>query len=487
MRLGELLRTVRRHWKVALATLAVFVLAGSAAAFLPANRYTATATLFVQPEPDAAASSNAVQAVEFLLPGLAQQVESSTFIDTAYEKTGVAADVGNDVTAEAEPGSGILRIDVESTSRDFVAPAADALAAELIETNPSADLAEITVLERAKVPTEPSAPVRIPILLGSLVLGLIAALFAALGADGLRRRLGAADEIHERLGAEVLGVIPSYRRTKRAPATSAELFGNDDHPAAVEAFYRLATNIELALVSKNVQVLLVTSSSVGAGKTTVAANLAWALAAVGHEVTVIDADLRRPELHQLLDRPRHPGVASLGPGIQPNEMDEVVVPAGQPSLRFVPAGYSSRHPAGIVRAALEPLLDELRTSSGLVVIDSAPLNGAAETSLIAALAGTALLVVDPRKESPDDVERSLAQLHQAGADVLGVVVNRVSLKRFQRTAEKYYFAPQNRRRAPSSTTSAATKGEQGTREARQASTKKRTGRRAGESGVREPR
>jgi len=437
MDLSELVHIIRRYWVVAFASFLAVSIVGAAAAFLPANRYEATATLLGQPNPNQLQFSS-VQAVQFVLPGLAKQVESPSFTEDVRKGLPVAlrnADTG--VTSTADPGSGVVRITVESTSQNAAAPAANALAAKLIVNNPSSDLLKLTVIDKARRPTAPSSPVRLPILLGTFVLALIAALFAAIVTNALRRRFDRASEIRSRFGEAVLGEIPSLPRLRRAGISSAEVFGSEAQVTVAEAFYRLRTNVELALVNSDIHALTVTSSAVGEGKTTVTAHLGWALASVGHDVVLIDSDLRRPGLHGLLGQPGSPGVsdAIVGDG------SRLIRATEQPTLGFVPAGVPDRHPAEVVDIALPRLLAQCEAPNRLIIVDSPPLHGAAETSLIAAATKQVILVVDARRNEPDEIERALRQIRQSGAQVLGVVINRARRDRHQKTTEQYYFAP----------------------------------------------
>ena len=116
-------------------------------------------------------------------------------------------------------------------------------------------------------------------------------------------------------------------------------------------------------------------------------------------------------------------------------MDRLLQRTSVPSLRLLSAGVPKRHPAEVLRTNLPPVLASLKHDT--VVIDCPPMDGFAETGSITTLAGSVILVVDRRRRDYLDVERSLAALHDRGAEILGIVINRSSRKS---AAGKYYYA-----------------------------------------------
>lgn len=450
MELSGLLLALRRHWIIALLAVTGFVSIGWASAFLPPDRYSGTAVLFAQPSAGQS-DYNSIQAVQFLLPGLAEQAEVRTLTESARKRLPTSlARVDGEFSAVVEPNSSILRISAESQSKAFVAPAANALADELVKQNPATDLLRLSFLDRARSPISPSGPARLPVFAGSLMLGLIAGVLGAVGADAIQRRMDSADEIRIRFGTDILGEIPPFPRLHRHPATTAELFASNKYPSVVESFQQLRTNIEIALTTRDLSAITVTSSQVGEGKTTICSALGWVLASVGHETILIDADMRRPRLHELLGGSRGPGVASAVTA-DPHSLTRTTQ---QSSLYLIPAGVPDRHPAEVISAALPRLLEWHDSNpSQLVIVDSPPLGATAEAGLIAAMTKHVILVVNARRNHPEDIEHSLAQLHQAGAEVLGVVVNRARARRHRQTSQRYYYVRTNdqhsRRRSPS--------------------------------------
>ena len=447
MELNQLLQILRRRWGVALFAFVVVLGIGVAAAYVPEEKFTATAALVAQPNGDAV-DFGQVPLVEYLIPSLCQQVQSEEFRDGV--EGGAPAELQGleyDVSCSNEPGESILEVSVEGRDQQAVAPLADLYANRLVARSPVTDVVALSVIDPATEPSAPSAPAKTLILLAAVVLGLAAVVFVPLVANSLWKRLEGAEQIRTRFGTSVLGEVPKLRRRQRQKQV-VQVLNDTDIPATTEAFHRLRTNVELALTGSEPRAIAVTSVHSGEGKSTVAATLAWALAAAGSKVTLIDADLRRPTIHELVGEPFGPGVAA-GPNMR---LADLVRPTREPNLRFVAAGTADRHPAEVVTVALPRMLDELERERRLVIVDSPPLRGVAETNLVAAIAGSAILVVDARRYDEQALEQAIYQLHEGGTRVLGVVINRARLSRAQRHMSHYYaarpYSPPDRARSP---------------------------------------
>jgi Mrp family chromosome partitioning ATPase len=122
--------------------------------------------------------------------------------------------------------------------------------------------------------------------------------------------------------------------------------------------------------------------------------------------------------------------AAIGPGVSGRrslELDQLVCSTRNPNLNLIPAGIPDRHPVDIVSAYVPSLLAELREAGRHVIVDCPPLNGVAETLLLTADVDVVVLVVDARRFDPAQVQHCQARLEEAGATVIGVVLNRVRI------------------------------------------------------------
>ncbi len=432
MTLRDLLGALRRHWAVATAAFLAFAIVGAAASFLPAPTYRATATMFVQPQPGNSSDSfGAVEAARFVLPALAEVVRTETFRVAVRDRVG-SRTRGKEPTLSAKPEAGtpVLRLSAEGTDRDAVEVWANAAADRLIVTNPSS-LVGIVVIDPARRPLEPSGPLKVPILAGTFVLGVIAAVFAALAMGVARRRLTGSRGFFERYGVEVIGEIP---RSRHFPGRASEMLVGDTDPPLMEAYQHLTANFEILRLTKQPRSVAVTSYTVGEGKTSVTANLAWSVARLGQNTIAVDGDIRNPSLHEALGQAQGKGVTDVEPGIDALSFQQQT---GLAKLTFLPSGETERHPTEVISSTLPRLLGMFEAPDRLVMVDCPPLL-VAEATLIAVMTGAAILVVDISKRDPDHVDKALRELRQAGVDVIGVVLNR-SRRRIHRHASEYYY------------------------------------------------
>jgi capsular exopolysaccharide synthesis family protein len=424
-------RTVRANWVVALVAFLVCVLIGAAYAVLPAKQYQATVVLLAQPPAGSPDPGSDVNAIQIEIPQIVVEADTSIVADQTralvparYRST--PAKLG----ASGDPASNSLTVTASSTDPAVAQAYANALAARMLQlTNREASTTLIlSELGPAQLPTTPTNP-RKTVLVASIAFGLIAAVFAALAGAAVRRRLATADEIRDRVGLTVLGEVPTLVHAGGGPA---EIFESTGDQRALEAFQQLRSSLHILFQDAN-PTIAVTSWEPREGKSSVASHVAWALAIPGRSVVAVDCDLRKPALHQIFGAPLSPGVSDF---FAFNDPAELMTPTGNRNLELIPAGVPGRHPADIVTTDVPRLLGALHESDRTVIVDCPPLSGVAETRILVADADAVVLVVDARKFDPDRLEHSLVQLRASGANVVGIVLNRV---RRRRVDEDYGF------------------------------------------------
>ncbi len=165
------------------------------------------------------------------------------------------------------------------------------------------------ILTPAHTPAEPFSPDKTREIVKALAAGLVLALGLAFLLEQLDTRIRGEQQVGDALGLGVVGHVPRLSRRDRnaGPLKTAA----DPSGAAAEAFRVLRSNLDFAAVGDDVRVLLITSSVQGEGKSVIACNLALAMALAGRRVTLVDADLRGPHVHQYLDIPNSRGVSTV--------------------------------------------------------------------------------------------------------------------------------------------------------------------------------
>jgi capsular exopolysaccharide synthesis family protein len=245
--------------------------------------------------------------------------------------------------------------------------------ADMLRTLASVEPADAQILRLAPAPREAADPPFLRNAIAGLVAGLLVGLVLASLRARRTRRVRSIDELEDVMGVPVLAGVP------RSRFLDGRTMPGDLPVAEAETFRMLRANLLHMDRGNPVRSVLVTSAQAGEGKSLVALNLAAALAATGHEVLLVEADVRDPSISRLLGVAAGDGLAEVLLGDRP--IDDVVrqVPA--------PAGGGERHTfdvlaAGLARVHAVELLDTDRMRAMLVaasdrydavVVDTAPM------------------------------------------------------------------------------------------------------------------
>ncbi|CAB4666805.1 unannotated protein [freshwater metagenome] len=193
----------------------------------------------------------------------------------------------------------------------------------------------------------------------------------------------------------------------------------------VEAFRVLRTNLMVLEAAGRPRTVAVVSNTQDAGKSFVSINLAQSASALDDKVVLIDADLRRPTIHERLSVPRTPGLTSVLLGSDLSEALRKV--AESPFLRVLSSGPPVEDPSAILGArAFRVVLDTLRAVR-LVVVDTPPSGLFSDALAVASQCDATIFVLDLKNSKQQQVRQALEELQRAGANVVGVVVNRTEV------------------------------------------------------------
>lgn len=198
-------------------------------------------------------------------------------------------------------------------------------------------------------------------------------------------------------------------------------------PEIVEAFRTLRTNLMFLEGAGRPRTIALVSPNPGAGKSFAAMHLAESAVAVDASVVLVDADLRRPVLHQRLRIPREPGLSDALRGTPLSEVLHHV--EGTPNLLVMPSGSPVSDTVGVLGGkAFRQILDSL-DSAELVVVDTPPGAVYADALAVSAQCDAALLILDARTTRRRAARQLMEGLERTGASLIGVVVNSAQLSR----------------------------------------------------------
>lgn len=261
----------------------------------------------------------------------------------------------------------------------------------------------------------PVAPVRDrrPGLAAALALfGLLCGTAGAYFLVTRERRARYVDELQQpNAGPPVIGVLPELTDD------------HERHQRSARSVHQLRNLLEVQCTDPNRNVLAVTSTDRGEGKTSLALALGASYANAGRKTLLIDADIDRRSLSLELLLHEAPGLCET---IGPERAAAQVHDTGQPNLWALPVGISrDLDPEDLSRDRLVWLLDALRCRFDAVIVDTGPLLTGIEAALVAAVSDRVLLLV-ARNQRLDRIDATLARIDQIGADCAGMVFNRAS-------------------------------------------------------------
>jgi len=267
--------------------------------------------------------------------------------------------------------------------------------------------------------------VKLTLLFAFLFAGTLGVV-GAVAASGMDRTLRDPKAISSTLGINLLGSLPQVQDEKELKSLMTPLAHHENGMRSpfAESILRIRSTLLLGASDGPVRSVAVISSQPGEGKTIIAANVAAALAALGKRTVLVDGDLRRPQLHRVLDLSNRVGLTSVLQS-QAN-LNEVLLPGPTERLMVLPAGPTSTDAREMIAGRISALVEELKAQFDMVVIDTPPILGFADGLNIATAADTSLLVVRAGTTPREYVQLLIDQLHQVRAGLAGIVLNGVT-------------------------------------------------------------
>jgi capsular exopolysaccharide synthesis family protein len=328
----------------------------------------------------------------------------------------------------------LLRREVD-TNRELFA----SLLGRLRETQISAALftSNISVVDRAEVPSAPYKPNKAQNILIACITGLLGGIALAFLFEYLDTNIKDTKEVESILRVPALGFVPSRealagRRTRRLAAVAGEssfaLVAHSEMTSVFsEAFRNLRTSLLYSTPDHPPKTILVTSPHPEDGKTSLVTNLAITLAQLGSgEILIIDGDMRRPNLHNILEVPKAPGLSTYLTGQA--ALDDVIVATGIPNLSVIPAGRLPVNPSELVASArFKQALETLGQRFAYIIIDTGPLFGVSDGMILAGQVEGVVLILRHGRASRDAAQRAIRSLMSVRARLLGVILNDVEI------------------------------------------------------------
>jgi capsular exopolysaccharide synthesis family protein len=302
------------------------------------------------------------------------------------------------------------------------------------ETSVSRELraTNVQVVDSARPPRQPVFPRKMFNLAMAVLVGTLLACGAAFVTELVDDRIKVPGDVTGELRQIFLGLIPQ-KRVRGAKRVS--LARRDAPRMLVEAFRGIRTNVMSAMAREGPRTVLVASASQGEGKTHVAGNFAVALAQAQLRVLLVDADMRRPQVHDQLDVQLVPGLSNVLAGTA--SVNDALQQSSVPGLTVLSGGNpTDKAPELLGSTRFEELLNILGEHYDWVVIDSPPALMVTDASIIARHAAGVVFVVGSSVTRVRAALAALDELQRGGARLLGTVLNRAQVEK-----HSFYFAP----------------------------------------------
>lgn len=415
MDLNELIGVLwRRKWTVVLTTAALMIAAGVALRVVTPV-YESTSTLALSPT-DAQQGLIFFGISDAVVPVYADAATSGTTRDEARRRIGELATI----SVQTFSGTPIIKLSARDPDPVLAQRSAQAVTDVLLERAVD-DIGirslELTQLDRPLVATEPVFPRTRLALAVALLIGLALGIGLALLRETLTTRVDTPEELGRVSDAPVYGEIPTEPAI--ASFTSPEVLSENPLLRGVsEALRELRTN--LLFSEGSLSSVVVTSPEGSHGKTTIAFGLAVTVARAGTRTVLVDGDLRRGRVSELVGIERSPGLLEVLKG---TPLKEVVRHTSLETLDIVTGGRRGGDPGELLTSEFPAILTLLQKQYEAVIIDATPLVPISDARIMARYANSVIVVANAGTATRRQIKRALERLSLISLEPTAVVLN----------------------------------------------------------------
>ena len=399
---------------------------------------------------DALIARERKRAVENIRSEYQAAVEREKALSDAVTKQNAEVEKVNQLLIEHN----LLKREFESNQQLY-----DSLLAHLKDANVSAGLraTNIHVIDRAVPPTAPIRPDKMRNIMFALAAGLGLGVALALTREALDNSIKSAQEIEKLTDLPTLAIVPIAQphagmiggessHAKRLPLMNQDsrvppalsVIKKPGAPIS-EAYRALRTSVLLSTADRPPQVLLVTSSQPGEGKTVTALNLALTMAQKGGRVLLMDADMRRPGIAKALQMVLNKGLSGILTGAYEYGPELLAKIERADGLSLLPSGPIPPNPAELLCSMkMEGLIKRLRQDFDQVIIDSPPVLPITDPTILSSIVDGVLMVVECEMTTRAALTRACRVIEHAGGKILGTVLNKVDVRRDGYYGYRYY-------------------------------------------------
>jgi capsular exopolysaccharide synthesis family protein len=302
----------------------------------------------------------------------------------------------------------------------------------------------IQLVDQAELPITRYKPNKRLNFILALIVGLFLGIGLAFFFEYLDTSVKTPEDVEQLVRLPFFGLVPEISHERRRwgdgeTSYPVELitFG---HPRSMlsEAYRNIRTSILLSFPGKPPKKIAISSPNPAEGKTTTAINTAIALSQTGAQVLIIEADLRKPRIQRIFEQENGVGLSNFLSGNA--ELDSVIKRTEIPNLCYILSGPLPPNPSELLGSSIfKGMIESLGERFDHIVLDVPPILGFADSIVLSASVDGIILVVQGGKTPRETLHRAKDVLSQVNARILGVVINRVNIRRGGSDGYGYYY------------------------------------------------
>lgn len=297
----------------------------------------------------------------------------------------------------------------------------------------------VLIIDNARLPISPAKPNRLLIVMVGLVIGFGLAFGYVFIKNYFDNTVKTPEDIQKQ-NINVLAWIPQVEGLGLNIKSKFD-FVVSTRPDSIpsEAFRSLRTRVQFSRPDKDsLKTILITSPAPQEGKTTVAINLAGSFALSNKKTLVVDCDLRKPRLHQIIERDKKPGLIDYLVG--EFKLDQITYPTDIDNLSIITSGTIPPNPAEMLDSKqMEEFLTEVRSKYDYIVLDSPPIVAVTDAEILAKKVDGSILVVSANVTELSMMDRAVQLIKHDNSQFIGTVLNNFSIKPGYGSYYKYYY------------------------------------------------
>jgi capsular exopolysaccharide synthesis family protein len=462
MELRDLIRILRKGLLFIVVGAVLGGVGGAAYALTQPKEYRSHAQLFVSVQ------ASSTSALEIVQGGSAAQQKVKSYLDVVISSKVLTpvidelhlattpAALAGQMTVSSPLNSVIIDLYVDDTTPQKSAEIANAVAKSFADVaanglespkpgTPSG--VRIETIEPAVAPLVPSNPAMATVALQGLLIGLVVGFGCAFLRSALDLRIHGTADVEGVTDKPILGTIGFDVNVSKRPL----IVQSSPRSARAESFRALRTNLQFLGVDRDARSFVMTSAMPSEGKSTTCANLAIALAETGARVVVVDADLRRPRLAELMGLDNAVGLTDVLIGRA--ELGDVMQPWGaRGSLTVLPAGDIPPNPSELLGSrGMQAIVETLQAQFDYVLFDAPPLLPVTDAAVLSRLTSGAVVVAAASRSKRNQLRNALASLDHIDSRVLGMIVTMLPTKGQDAYGYGHYVSYYDSDESPSAT------------------------------------